>query len=117
MSLTVGALTYTGDTARNPDSFRYLGAANTFSHKDMVDLWRKPPIVTATSQGKGRAFFKLTRTLTNGTIDIGDMILRIEVSVPAGSVFAQQQAVLDDAAAWLATATADTVLLTQKINI
>jgi len=115
MALTVNAGTYTGDTARSPDSYRYLGTANTFSNKDYVDVWRKAPISTSTSDGKGRAFFKLVRTLTDGTDPVDDMILKIEVSVPVGSVTAQQQAVLDDAAAWLATSAADSVLLNQTI--
>jgi hypothetical protein len=115
MTLSINASTYTGDTARSPDSYRYLGAANTFSNKDYVDVWRKAPIATSTSDGKGRAFIKMTRTLTDGTDAVGDMILKVEVSVPVGAVTAQAQDVIDDIAAWLATAPADSVLLSQQI--
>lgn len=115
MSLTVNALAYANDTSRGPDAFRYLGPANTLSIKDYVDVWRKAPISTSTSAGKGRSLVKLTRTLTDGTVAVGDGILKVETSLPVGATSAQLQAMITDLATWLLTAAADSILIDQEI--
>jgi len=115
MSLTINALAYANDTSRGPDSFRYLGPNQTLSVKDYADMWRKAPIVTSTSAGKGRSLAKLTRTLTDGTDAVGDGIVKFETSIPADSARAQQEAMIDDLATWLLTAAAKSVLLDHEI--
>lgn len=115
MSLTINAQTYTGDTARSPDSFRYNGPANTFSSKDYVDVWRKAPISNGSSEGKGRSFLRLTRTLTDGTDAVGDAILKVELSVPVGAARTQLEKVITDVGTFLLIASADTLLLDHTI--
>jgi hypothetical protein len=116
MSLTVNAKTYANDVSRGPDSYRYNGPAHSFDSPDVADLWRKSPIKTATSNGKGRAIFKITRGCTDGSTYVGDAILKVETSLPADAATAELQAVIDDVAAWLATSAADDLLINQKIN-
>jgi len=116
MALTVNAKSYDFDTSRSADSVRYLGPSHTFSFKDYIDAWRKAPVVTSTSDGKGRAFCKLTRTVTDGTDPVGDVILRIEISAPAGGDTTEMEACITDMATWLATSSADDMLLSHDIN-
>jgi hypothetical protein len=116
MSLTVNAKSYDFDTSRSPDSVRYNGPSNTFSVKDYIDAWRKAPIATSLTDGKGRAFAKLTRTVTDGTDDVGDVILKVEISAPVGAATAELEACITDVATWLATSSADDMLLSHDIN-
>jgi len=115
MPLSVNTLAYANDTSRSPDSFRYLGPANTFSVKDWLDVWRKAPIATADSAGKARSMGKLTRTMTDGTDPVGDGILKLESSIPADAARSEQEAMIDDFATWLLTAEAKDVLLDHEI--
>jgi hypothetical protein len=116
MSLTVNAKSYDFDSQRTPDSVRYNGPSQTLSVKDHVDLKRTAPKPTATFCGVGRGNAKLTRTTTDGTDPIGDGILEIALSVPRDSARAEQEALIDDMAAWLATAAAKAALLDHDIN-
>lgn len=116
MPLTVNTLAYTNDVSQGPDSYRYLGPSNTLSVKDVVDVWRKKPIVTSTSAGKARSLAKLTRTMTDGTDEVGDGIFKGEFSIPADSARAEQEALIDDLATWMLTSEAKAVLLDHEIN-
>lgn len=116
MSLTINTKTYTNDVARSADSYRYLGPSHTFSFKDYVDTYRTAPKPTATSDGQGKAEIKMTRTCTDGTNNIGTAISSFSVSFPVGAATSELQAVIDDFAAWLATAAADDLLIDQQIN-
>lgn len=106
MGLTVNAKTYNQDVPRSPDIMRYTGPGHTLSNKDFIDLSRVAPKKTADYAGKGRARAKLTRNATNGTVSLGDAIADFAVSFPVGMQSSEQDAVLNDLAAWFATAAA-----------
>lgn len=116
MALTLNTKSYTNDTARSADSYRYLGSLATFSFKDYLDLWRKAPVQTSTSAGKGRAMVKLTRTVTDGTDEVGDAIVKIESSFPADAQTADLQALLNDLGAWLDGAEATNIFINHEVN-
>lgn len=116
MSLTVDLDTYERDTERSPNHVRYTGPNADLSTKDQVDLKRTPPKPTATYAGQARSSFKLTRTMTDGTDPVGDGLIEISTSFPVGSATAEQAAMIDDAAAFAATAQADDLFSKQDIN-
>lgn len=116
MALTINTKTYANDVARTPDSYRYLGANHSFSVKDYVDAYRTAPKPTATFAGVGKAEVKLTRTVTDGTDPVGTGIAGFYTSFPVGGATAELQAFLDDLAAWLATTSADDLLINHEIN-
>lgn len=115
MPLTVNAATYAGDTARSPDSYRYLGPAHTHAVKDYIDVKRTAPKPTSVSKGWGKSEVKLTRTLTNGTDSVGDAIVSISTSFPVDAVAAQKELMLTDLGVFLGTATSDLVLVSHKL--
>lgn len=107
MALTVNAKTYNNDVPRSPDILRYTGPLHTLSFPDYIDLSRTAPKATADYDGKGRARVKLTRRATNGSgVHLGDYIFDVAVSIPVGSASAEQDSVINDIAAWLATTAA-----------
>lgn len=116
MSLTVNAKTYANDVSRSPDSFRYLGPVHDGDSNDTIDLYRTAAKPTATYSGNTRSRAKLTRAVTDGTAQIGDMILDVSVSVPVGAVSAQVDSVINDLAAWLATTAAKNLIKSHIIN-
>lgn len=116
MSLTINTKAYANDVARAPNIYRYLGPAHTFANKDYVDCYRTSPKPTSTFAGVGKSEIKLTRTVTDGTDEVGDAIASFNVSFPADAATAQLQAVIDDLAAWLATTAADDLLINHEIN-
>ncbi len=117
MSLTVNTKTYSNDVARSPDSYRYInGVAHTFQSPDLIDVWRKAPIVTSDSAGKARSLAKITRGVTDGTDYVGDGIVKIEISVPADAQAADVEAIITDLGTWLLTAEADNVLVGHQLN-
>lgn len=116
MALTVNLDTYERDTERSPNHVRYTGPDANLSTKDHVDMKRTPPKPTSTYAGQARGSFKLTRTFTDGTDPVGDGLIEISCSFPVGSAAAEQAAMIDDAAAWLATASADDLYSKQDIN-
>lgn len=116
MSLTVNAKSYTNDVAQSRDSYRYLGPSHDFTTEDRIDFWRKAPIVTVSSNGKGRAIVKLTRTVTDGTDPVGEAILKIESSFPADGATAELQALLNDLGAWLDGTESTEIFLNHNLN-
>ena len=116
MSYTINAKSYDLDSQRSIDSLRYIGPSHTLSVKDYVDAKRTSPKPTATYAGQGKASFKLTRTLSDGTDPVGDGILEISCSFPVGSSSTEQSTMIDDLAAWLATTSADDLLMNHDIN-
>lgn len=115
MSLTVNAKTYSNDTQRTPDSYRYTGANNTASTKDYLDLKRIPAKKSGTSLGKTRSQAKLTRTMTDGTDPIDDGIISIDVAIPVGSS-STEIAALQDLCVWAATAAFLSLIEDHDIN-
>lgn len=115
MALTINAKTYNNDVPRSSDIMRYTGPGHNLSANDYVDAGRTAPKKTADYAGKGRARFKLTRNATNGTISLGDAILDLSISFPVGMQSTEQDAVINDVAAWLATASAKSLFKDQDI--
>lgn len=116
MSLTVNAKTYANDVSRTADSFRYLGPVHDGDSNDTIDLYRTAAKPTATYAGNTRSRAKLTRAVTDGTTQLGDMIVDINVSVPVGAASAQVDSVINDIAAWFATAAAKSLVKSHIIN-
>jgi len=106
MSLSINSKTYDNDVSRSPDIFRYLGPAHDLSNNDFVDLSRTAPKPVEGFAGKGRARFKLTRAMTDGTDTLSDGIVDITISIPVGAQNSEQDSLIDDVAAWLATTSA-----------
>ncbi len=117
MSLTINAKAYAADMATGPNSMTYTGPNHTLSVKDVVTLKRTAPKPTATFAGVARSECKMTRTLVlNGVAtQHGDAIFSLTTSVPVGAAAADVEAMLDDLAAWFATAAASD--LVQKLDI
>lgn len=115
MSFAFNSKTYVNDVPRSSDIMRYLGPAHTLSNNDYVDLGRTAPKPTATYAGKGRARFKLTRSCTNGTASLGDIIADIAISIPVGCQESEMDGLLADLAAMFATAGAESLFQDQKI--
>lgn len=116
MAITVNLDTYNYDQQKGPDWLRYNGPNNTLSVKDYADVKKTAPKPTSTFGGQGKASFKLTRTLTDGTDSVGDGILEVSVSFPADSLASEQAAMITDVATWLASASADSLLSDHDIN-
>jgi hypothetical protein len=116
MALTVNTVSYDQDGSTGLDHQRYSSATHTADNNDYIDCKRSKSKPTADFAGVTRGSFKITRTTTDGSVDLGNGILEISVSFPVGSQASEMQAFLDDAGSWLATAEADDVLISQKIN-
>jgi len=118
MALTINTKAYAFDTFRSVDSARYHGPSHTLSNKDYLDVKRTAPKKSADYAGQGKANAKMTRSMTDGVSSdiVGDGIFELNSSFPVGTSTAEQQAFLDDYAAWLGTAEATSLLLNQDIN-
>jgi len=112
MSLLVNATTYNYDTNRSPDIARYKSGTHSYSAVDYIDLKRTEP---KSLTGVGKGSIKVTRNVTDGTLSLGNGILEISTSFPVGAQESQLQAIIDDMAALLATATADDIFIDQNI--
>lgn len=117
MSLTFNTKTYNADQ-HGDNIVRYNGPAKSISVKDDLSLTRSPAKPTSTFSGVVKTSFKLTRTLTltGALTPTGDAILQINMSLPVGSAGADQDALLNDAGAFLSGADAKTMAKTPKIN-
>jgi len=111
MALTVNAKTYSNDTPRTADSYRYVGTSNTATTKDYIDLKRIPPRAISGGYSMSRSQAKLTRTMTDGTDPVGDGIVTIDIALPVGAASAEVTALLLDLATWAATTAATTDLI------
>jgi hypothetical protein len=116
MSITLNANAYANDVARSPDSYRYLGPNNTFGTKDYLDTYRTAPKPTPTFSGVGKAEAKLTRTLTDGTDEVGNGIISVSTSFPVDADIAEVEAMITDLGTWLLTSSADDLLIGHEIN-
>jgi hypothetical protein len=116
MALTVNAATYNGDSYQK-DSVTYIGPAKTVSVKDDVKLARTAPKPTITFSGVGRTQFKLTRTLalTGALTPTWDAIVTVDVSVPVGFTAANIDTMLNDAGAFVSSASFKTHVKSQQI--
>lgn len=117
MSLVFNAKTYTNDTARTPDLYRYLGTLHTGSNNDYVEMGRIAAKPTATFAGKARRRIKLVRGVTNGTVPLNtDVIADLTVSVPVGMASGELTTFITDFAAAVSAALFSTLVTTGKIN-
>lgn len=115
MPLTVNTKTYTQDLPLGPDAVPYNGPAHDDDTIDRIIAKRTAPKPTADFAGVGRSEVKLTRTGTDGTNDVGNMIVTINCSFPVDVQASEKELMLTDLAAWLASAEADSVLVTRTI--
>lgn len=105
MAFTVNTKTYTPDSFQS-NAVGYVGPWKTFQVKDDLILRRTSPRPSASFSGVGRASAKLTRTmtLTGALTPTGDGILNFDVSIPVGAATASIDALIDDMAAYCASA-------------
>lgn len=103
MSLTFNTKTYENDVARTPDIFRYTGPAHSMSSPDFLDLARTAPKASLNSAGVGKARSKLTRSATDGTDVVGEAIAETSFRLPVGMQESEQDALIADYRAWVAT--------------
>lgn len=115
MSISLDTWTYVDDLPRSPDWFRYTGPSHTLSFKDYVDLKRTAPKPTATSDGKAKGSFKLTKGVTDGTDYLDDVILEITTSIPVGADGTEVDNILSKTAAFLASAEAKALFKNQNL--
>lgn len=115
MSITINAKAYDFDSQRSPDHLQYNGPASTLSVVDRLGVKRTPPKPSGDFAGQGKASVKLTRTINVGS-ETGTGIMEISTSLPVGGTVAELEAMIDDLAVWLATASAKSALIDQDIN-
>lgn len=117
MSLTVNTLTYERDVAIPPRGYQYFGPSHSFNFEDRINLKRNAPKATATSPGKSRVQAKLTRSVTDGTVQLTEpSIFSFDAAVPVGADSTEVQACMTDLATWLLTTAADELLTDGKIQ-
>lgn len=117
MPLTINAKPYTGD-GYALDSVSYLGPAKTVSTKDDLVLRRQNVKPSMTFSGVSRTFAKLTRTLnlTGALTPTGDAFIQNEVMIPIGFAAADVDALLNDMAAFVASAAFKAHVKSRLIN-
>lgn len=117
MSLTFNTKTYTAD-AFGSNSIGYVGPAKSGSVKDDLSLRRTAPKPTSTFSGVFRSLAKLTRTstLTAAKTPTWESIVNVDASLPVGIADAAVDALCDDLAALIGSASYKTHLKTQKVN-
>jgi len=116
MSFTLNTKTYAEDVQLSINAKRYTGPAQDNDTLDIVDAKRTDPKPSGDFNGQSKGSLKLTRTMTDGTVNIGNGLIQLSVSVPADAVSSETDALIDDAAAWLATASAKSLLVDRKIT-
>lgn len=118
MALVFNTKTYNLDSYQSKDAVSYIGAAKTVTTKDDLKMARTAPKPTSVFSGVGRTQAKLVRTLTltGALTPMGDAIVDIQVSVPAGFASADVDALLNDTGALLSGADFKAHVKTQKIG-
>jgi len=117
MSLSINAKTYNADSFA-ANSVGYIGAAKTLTVRDDVTLRRTAPKSTSLFSGLGRTWAKLTRTfaLTGALTPTSDASVEINVVVPVGYASADVDALLNDMAAFLASAPFKAHVKSQQVS-
>lgn len=110
MALTVNAKTYTGNVY-GTTAITYYGPLKTVSVSDDIRLGFVAPKPTTVFSGVGRSSAKLTRslTLTGALTTSGQAIVDINISFPVGAASADEDAMLNDMGAYLASASFKTL--------
>lgn len=116
MSLSINAKTYTPNSY-GPTQVQYNGPGKTSSVKDDALLTQTAPKPSSVFSGVGRTTAKLTRTLTltGALTPTGDAYVKIDVMVPVGYAGADVDTLLNDAGAFLSSATFKTHVKTPQI--
>lgn len=106
---TINTKTFTYDSAPTADSAKYIGANQTASVKDVIQVRRVAPKATKTDPGVSRAYHK--RVITE-VIDgvLRDLIAETSYSIPVGASSANVTALRVDNASF-ATSTAGVSLV------
>lgn len=117
MSLTLDTRTYNNDLPRGTDVFRYHGPDHTSVSNDYVDLGRTKAVPSGDYLGKGRGYVKMVNSQLNALgLPIGDVIFRMEVSVPVGTNETQRDALFDDFVAYLTSTECKNAVFSHDIN-
>lgn len=96
MSITLNTKSYDLDSNPTPDSARYVGPANTFAVKDILDLKRTMPKPTASSRGYYRTQVKFVKTYTLDDSTTDDVIITVDARIPVGVSDANNDLARDD---------------------
>jgi len=82
-----------------------------------VDLFRTPAVQNTAGTAKAKARYKLTRSATNGTVQLlTDGIMDTNISIPVGMASAEIDALINEYAAYMATAAFKTLVKAGTIN-
>lgn len=116
MSLTVNTKTYDEDSPLAGGK-RYTGPAHNLNVLDMADLKRTLPKPTADSLGNLRGQLKATRSLTDGTNVLSSpALLDVQWRIPVEAQGTEIDTLIDDYAAFIASAAFKDLVKKQKIT-
>lgn len=117
MSLSVNTKTYTANK-HLASAVVFAGPSASLSDRDDIVLSVVEPKPVSTFSGVGRARAKLTRTLTlTGALSPTSVAsFQVDVVVPVGFSGTDVDALVNDFAAWLATADFKSLVKNQKIS-
>lgn len=117
MSLTFATKTFTADGGTN-DSTVYSGPAKTISRKDDLLLRRQAVKPTSVFSGVSRTEAKLSRTLdlTGALTPTSDAYLDLGGMIPVGASDSDVNALIDDFAAFIASASFKTHIKARRTN-
>lgn len=115
--MLINTRTYSIDRTQ-PDSVSYTGPANTITLKDKFEMKRVYPKPAGLFLGVAKPNAKLTQTVTVNAVSgaVADAIINIGGSIPVGMTSAAVDAMLADAAAFLASNDAKALFKSLDIN-
>lgn len=101
-----------------PDAVSYTGPAHTITLKDRFEMKRVYPKASGLFLGVAKPAAKLTKTVTVNAVSgaTADSIFNISGSIPVGMTSADIDAMLADAAAFLASNDAKALFKSLDIN-
>jgi hypothetical protein len=114
MTITVNTRAYTFDVNPSADSARYVGPANDFDTKDILELKRTPPKPTTTFPGVARASGKFSRTVVIGGVSYTALV-EVNTSLPVGMAEADVDLIRDDMGDFLISSNGDDLFFKHKI--
>lgn len=116
---TINTKTYTFDTYVTPDLARYVGPDAAYDTKDHFDLRRVAPKASGAYPGNSRTYIKRVKTAVYDAVTgaVGDIIIEISVSAPAGTLPATIIACVDDAADFAITTEGQALVSDHKITV
>lgn len=115
--MLINTRTYNPDRTL-PDAVTYTGPAHTITLKDKFEMKRVYPKPSGTFLGVAKPNAKQTKTVTVNAVTgaVADAIINIGGSIPVGMSSADVDALLSDAAAFLASNDAKSLFKSLDIN-